>query len=220
MPTSLRDHKKAATRRALVDAALQRFYAQGFDATTLDEVCQDAGVARRTFFRYFDSKESLVFPHRAERLQRFVELLEATPADQSPLGSLRTIAQIFAKEYSQHRRQLIARQRLIDAVPALRAREREIDEDWEQAMALAFHRYFQHAEASKPASKIRAHSSKPELKKVDLRARVLAGAAIGVIRATMQYWFDHNGRPDLGDLGARALDHLEQGFMRSPSSPL
>lgn len=214
MPTSLRDHKKAATRRALVDAALQRFSSQGFDATTLDEVCQDAGVARRTFFRYFDSKESLVFPHRAERLQRFIELLEATPADESPLGSLRAIAQIFAKEYSQHRRQLLARQRLIDAVPALRAREREIDDDWEQAMAVAFHRYFQSATATAPPSQARSRSNKLDRRKVDLRARVLAGAAIGVIRATMQYWFDHNGRPDLGELGARALDHLEQGFMR------
>lgn len=201
---SIRDLKKAATRRALVEAALARFHAQGFDATTLDEICADAGVARRTFFRYFDSKESLVFPHRAERLQRFQELLEATPADESPLECLRVIAQVFAKEYGQHRRRLIARQRLIDAVPALRAREREIDEDWELAMAHAFHRYF----AGAPMNR------KPDAKRLELRARVLAGGAIGVIRATMRYWFDHNGRPDLAELGARAIDHLERGFIR------
>lgn len=211
---SLRDHKKANTRRALVDAALQRFYVQGFEATTLDEVCQDAGVARRTLFRYFDSKESLVFPNRAERLQRFIELLESNPVDESPLKSLRAIAQIFAKEYSQHRRQLLARQRLIESVPALRAREREIDEDWEQAMAQAFHRYFESGEPGALAARTRPRSTRLDRKKVDLRARVLAGAAIGVIRATMQYWFDHNGRPDLGELGAQAIDHLEQGFMR------
>lgn len=209
---SIRDHKKAETRRVLVEAALARFHAQGFDATTLDDICTDAGVARRTFFRYFDSKESLVFPHRAERLLRFVELLDATPADESPLASLRQIAQVFAKEYSQHRRQLIARQRLIDAVPALRAREREIDEDWEGAMAQAFHRYFAGARGEPDAPKTASRGK--EAPKIDLRAKVLAGGAIGVIRATMRYWFDHNGRPDLGELGARAIDHLERGFIR------
>ena len=208
---SVRDHKKATTRRALVEAALARFHAQGFDATTLDDICADAGVARRTFFRYFGSKEELVFPHRADRLSRFTELLDATPADESPLLCLHAIAQIFAKEYSQRRRQLIARQRLIDAVPALRAREREIDEDWEQAMAKAFHRYFASAgEGMKSASR----RGKADGARIDLRARVLAGGAIGVIRATMRYWFDHNGRPDLAELGARAIDHLESGFIR------
>ena len=53
-----------------------------------------------------------------------------------------------------------------------------------------------------------------ETTRIDLRARVLAGGAIGVIRATMRYWFDHNGRPDLAELGARAIDHLESGFIR------
>lgn len=212
---SVRDHKKATTRRALVDAALRRFHTQGFDATTLDEICADAGVARRTFFRYFEGKEALVFPHRGERLARFGELLDATPADESPINSLRVIAQIFAKEYTQHRPQLIARQRLIDAVPALRAREREIDEDWEGVMAQAFHRYFASAERVAESASGRQRQRAPDKPgRIDLRARVLAGAAIGVIRATMRYWFDHNGRPDLGELGARAIDHLEKGFMR------
>ena len=56
---------------------------------------------------------------------------------------------------------------------------------------------------------------------------MLAGAAIGVIRATMRYWFEHDGRPDLGALGIQALDALQDGFvsalpaadvMRVPSS--
>jgi AcrR family transcriptional regulator len=191
----LRERKKSATRRALLAAANIRFHIVGFDATTIDEVCQDIGVSRRTFFRYFHDKESLAFPHRHERLQRFIELLDSSPASESPVGGLRRIAQIFAKEYTQNRDALVAQQRLVQTSPALLARENEIDRDWEEGMARAF----------------RARDSSGA--DAELRARVLAGAAIGVIRATMRHWFASNGKPDLAKLGDEALDCLEQGFV-------
>ena len=191
---SRRELKKDVTRRALVTAAKRRFAAQGFEATTIDELCADAGVGRRTFFRYFANKEALAFPQRAERLIRFRELLDDAPEDQGPLDSLRQIAQLFAHEYAAHRQQLLAHQRLIESTPALLAREQEIDRDWEREMAHAF------------ASRL----SGPD---AELRARMLAGAAIGLIRATMRHWYAMEGRADLGQLGNQALDALQDGFM-------
>jgi hypothetical protein len=47
----------------------------------------------------------------------------------------------------------------------------------------------------------------------ELHARVLAGAAIGVIRATMRHWFASGGTIDLARLGNEALDCLERGFL-------
>jgi len=193
-PLSLRQRKKEQTRRALLAAADRRFREAGFEATTIDEVCQDVGISRRTFFRYFEDKESLAFPHRRERLQRFIELLESTPDDTSPVGGLRRISQVFAKEYTQNREALVARQRLVERAPALLARENEIDRDWENGMAKAF----------------LAHTG--EGPDAELRSRVMAGAAIGVIRATMRHWFASDGRADLGKLGHQAIDCLEQGF--------
>lgn len=192
--SSRRERKKDATRRALIKAAKRRFATQGFDATTIDELCADAGVGRRTFFRYFANKEALAFPQRAERLIRFRALLDAAPLDQGPLDSLRQIAQLFAHEYAAHRQQLLAQQRLIESTPTLQAREQEIDRDWEQEMANAF------------VSRL----SGPD---VELRARMLAGAAIGLIRATMRHWYALEGRADLGQLGNQALDALQDGFL-------
>ena len=189
-----RERQKIATRRALVAAANRRFHEAGFDSTKIEDICEDAGVSRRTFFRYFPTKEDLVFPHRSERLTRFLELLEQAPPSTGPVTSLRVVAQIFAKEYVQNREQLVAQQKLIQRTPALLAREHEIDRDWEAAMVHTFR------ERASPAA-----SS-------DLRARVLAGAAIGVIRATMRHWFAHEGKPDLARLGDEALDLLERGF--------
>jgi AcrR family transcriptional regulator len=191
----LRERKKDATRRALLAAANRRFHEAGFERTTIDEVAGDVGISRRTFFRYFADKESLAFPHRLERLQRFTELLESAPASETPFASLRRIARTFAKEYMQNRASLVAQQRLVQTAPALLAREAEIDRDWESGMAQAFRaRYGTGREA-------------------ELRARVLAGAAIGVIRATMRYWFSSGGKADLARLGEEALDRLERGFL-------
>ncbi len=191
----LRERKKDATRRALVQAANRRFHSQGFESTTVDEICADAGVGRRTLFRYFPDKESLAFPHRAERLQVFIDLLQAAPAGESPFASLRRIANALAREYAANRERMVAQHRLMRSAPSLIAREREIDQDWERAMAHTFIRRF---EGSTDA---------------ELRARMLAGAAIGLIRATLRFWFENEGRPDLGRLGAKALDALQAGFI-------
>ena len=193
----LRERKKDATRRALVKFGNRRFHRDGFEATTIDDICADAGVSRRTFFRYFANKEALAFPHRGERLERFLELLEHAPAGESPLDGLRRIAQIFAREYAANRDQLIAQQGLIERTPSLTAREHEIDRDWELAMETAFLQRF----ADGPDA--------------GLRARMMAGAAIGLIRATMRHWFAMNGRADLGELGNHALDALQDGFLKA-----
>lgn len=56
-----RERKKAATRRALADAALELFLARGFDAVTVAEVADAADVSVTTLFKHFGSKEALLF---------------------------------------------------------------------------------------------------------------------------------------------------------------
>jgi AcrR family transcriptional regulator len=64
MPRGLREQKKAETRAALVKAAQDLFHRKGYEATTIDEIAEAAVVSRRTFFRYFPTKEDLVFPQQ------------------------------------------------------------------------------------------------------------------------------------------------------------
>ncbi|HWO62981.1 MAG TPA: helix-turn-helix domain-containing protein, partial [Umezawaea sp.] len=56
-----RERKKAATRQALADAALRLFLERGFDAVGVREIADAADVATTTLFKYFPTKESLVF---------------------------------------------------------------------------------------------------------------------------------------------------------------
>lgn len=192
--SSLREQKKQAIRQALMAAAHRRFHRYGFEATTIDEICADAEVSRRSFFRYFPDKGALVFPQRAERLQRFLDLL-LEPESPDPLANLRRIARLFAQEYSDHRESLVQQQRLIDSSPDLLAREREIDRDWEHAITQAICQRLKTPDA-------------------EMQARLFAGAAIGIIRATMRYWFENDGKLDLTALGQMAIDGLERGFLR------
>ncbi len=70
---SLRDVRKRETIRALTDTARRLTIERGFAGFTVEEVCAEAGVSRRTFFNYFESKENAVFGY-TEIDPRLVEL--------------------------------------------------------------------------------------------------------------------------------------------------
>src|SRR4051812_42568170 len=66
---------RATSRRVLELIALDLFTEQGFDATTVEQISERAGVSRRTFFRYFDSKAAVLwseFDHEVETLHRLL----------------------------------------------------------------------------------------------------------------------------------------------------
>ena len=58
---STREQRKRRTTRALTEAARRLTTERGFAGFTVEELCADAGVSRRTFFNYFESKENAVF---------------------------------------------------------------------------------------------------------------------------------------------------------------
>jgi AcrR family transcriptional regulator len=192
--SSLRARKKAAARANVLGVAHRLFHKHGFDGTTLDQICDEALISKRSFFRYYRDKESLVFPNRDERLEVFVAFLEAHRDAENPFDSLRLATRLFGVEYKKHQRNLRDQQILVHSSQALLAREREIDKDWQVAIANAL--------------SARAGNS-PES---DLWARVLAGAIMGVVRSTMNYWFAHDCEDDLTQLGTDALNYLERGF--------
>ena len=178
----------------MLDTALKLFREQSFDAVTLEMICRESAISKRSFFRYFRDKEALIFPHREERLAIFRHFLLDHQQSQSPFDTLRLATQVFGAQHNDNREHLLAQQDVIQSSPALLAREKEIDRDWEHEIAIAF--------------SARAGNEPKD----DLWARVIAGAIMGVVRATVNYWFEHDGAGDLAELGLSALDRVERGF--------
>jgi AcrR family transcriptional regulator len=87
-PESLRERKKADVRNTLVGTAVALFLKKGFDAVTVDEIVEKANVSRSTFFRYFPTKEAIVFRHHARRLATFRSFLEKRHDAGSPVLGL------------------------------------------------------------------------------------------------------------------------------------
>jgi AcrR family transcriptional regulator len=90
-----RDRKKSETREALRTAAHRLFAEKGFTKTTIDDITEAADVSRRTFFRYYDSKDDLLQTDVADLLPVLLAALRARPASEPPftaiLAALRTL---------------------------------------------------------------------------------------------------------------------------------
>lgn len=188
---SLRAQNRKKKRDALVEAAYALFEAQGFEATTVDQIAARAEVSRRTFFRYFSCKEEVVFPNMAERIAAFRAALEAAPG--TPAERVRAACLAMAAEFADHREELLRQHRLMHDNPALLAFDLKQDAEWERAITDVL-RDGRRAEAARR------------------RAQVWAGAIMGAVRATLRAWFAGGAKADLVAIGTEALDHLEMGM--------
>ncbi len=110
-------------RRKLAAAAMELFATKGYEATTVDEIAATAGVARRTFFRHFRSKEEAIFPDHDDTLVRAAGVLDAAPPHENPLDTVcRGIKEVM-RMYAASPAVSVERYRLTREVPALRERE-------------------------------------------------------------------------------------------------
>src|ERR1700730_861203 len=102
----LRERKKARTSQALEDAALELFSTKGFDATTIEEIADAVEVSPRTFFRYFASKEEVLFARDAARERDLAAFLAARPLGESSLEKLRAALLEWAADSEQDRQRM------------------------------------------------------------------------------------------------------------------
>jgi AcrR family transcriptional regulator len=91
---SLTERRKAATRMEIARAAAGLFVRHGLRGTRAEDIAQAAGIAPRTFYRYFASKEEAIAPLYAAGAQRWAEAVREAPAGLSVPEALEHAARV------------------------------------------------------------------------------------------------------------------------------
>lgn len=180
----------ARNRAALLDAALELFTAAGFDATTIDQIAERAGVAPRTFLNHFPSKEDVLFDGYAERLEEVTRRFRGAPAAASLWSALVEVVAAVGDSILERPERYLERARLYDEVPALRARMLRINEEWIDGLTLAV------------AERLEVDAA------ADLRPRLVAAVLNGANRAAIELWVASGGVADLRALLEEAASWL------------
>ena len=192
---SLRDRNKARARAEIADAALRLFGERGFQGVTVDDIVATAGVSRRTFFRYFETKEDALLSDYPELSVRLTTTLgESDP--KHPFEAVRAGLHQLASWYVERSEAVLERSKVIrDTVP-LAARNLEFLSQWEKTIAATLAEPL----GADPAS---------------LLPRTAGAAVIGAFKAALTQWVRSSCVDDLHQLTDQALDLVRMGLDRA-----
>ncbi|WP_442819130.1 TetR family transcriptional regulator [Streptomyces sp. NBC_01235] len=188
-------------RDALVAAAFRLFLERGYEQTTVDDIVALAGVGRRSFFRYFPSKEDVVFPDHERCLADMTAFLTASGKDHEPVRRVCDAARLVLLMYAENPSFSVQRYRLTKQVPGLRAYELSVVWRYERALA----EYLRGRFAGRPDG--------------NLRADVIAAAVVAAHNNALRSWLRSDGRGDASATVDHALGYVQSAFGASPAVP-
>jgi TetR/AcrR family transcriptional regulator, regulator of mycofactocin system len=187
-----RERKKRETRQALEDAAWRLFTRKGYDATTLADITNAVDVAPRTFFRYFDSKEAVLFGDWRTDVDELARRVSERPIAETPLEALAEAILSFSARFEADRAVIFQRMRIAAQSTHVGRYQRQIIEAaWEDTLAAAI------------AARLDVDLD------TDLHPRLYARVAVAVLLAALGTWVARNDRTtDLSELVRSGFDVL------------
>jgi TetR/AcrR family transcriptional regulator, regulator of mycofactocin system len=130
-----RGRPPGTSARELELISLRLFSRDGFEDTTVERIAAAAGVSKRTFFRYFESKADVLW-HGFDREVRALRAAFAAVADDVPVMTAIRLAVVGVNRYRpQDVPELRTRMNLIGSVPALQASAAHHYDAWERAVS-------------------------------------------------------------------------------------
>jgi AcrR family transcriptional regulator len=191
-PIPVRERTRRAMRAELTLLAQDLFAAKGYDQTTIEDLVAAAGMSKRTFFRYFTSKEDLVLGKYELLADRLTEAITARPREEPVWESLRRAFDVIVEFFDDERQlaRTLAMEKVICANPALSAGELE-------RMARA---------QEQLADLIRDRMGRPS--PADPTPAAIAGAALSCLIAAKKTWIATSQSRPFGELLDEAMAAL------------
>ncbi len=195
LPVNRRERKKLETRAALEQAALRLFAEKGYEQTTVEEIAEAADVAVRTFFRYFSSKQHILFGDVGhDRVTRLRSELAARPRDEPILTSVRAVLDAMDLVDPADQEQIMLRTRLMERQPPLLPMYLRLNNELRETVA----------EFVASRSGLDAHRDPYPL--------MVASAMASCWDITLHDWAGTDGRRSLKSLRREVFDTLTAGL--------
>ena len=116
---SLRERKKRLAQATIEEAALRLFQQQGYEQTSIQDIADAVMMSSRTFFRYFASKEEVLFGPMRAVLSEGLRLLEQVAPTESPQNALRATLLQLASLYQQQQASFLLRYQVAMQTPSI-----------------------------------------------------------------------------------------------------
>ena len=180
--------KALRNRRALEEHALRLFGERGYEGVTVPEIAEAALLSPRTFFRYYASKEEVVFAREREYVRHVRDEIARRPDDEPPRLALARALLSYAEMLQGERDELLPRMHLLSRNPDLLAK------------GLLFQRYLELEVAEELARRM----GEP----LDVGKRALAATFAGALAAASMEWFLCEGERPYHEVLAEAFTEL------------
>lgn len=190
--TRSRGRPRRMTNADVATAALELFARHGFDETTIDDIAMALGIGRRTLFRYFPSKNDIVWGDFEWVLDRLRQLLDETDPCMPVMEAVANAAVASNKYEPDQLPELRTRMKLITTVPALQAHSMVRYAAWRQVIAEFVARRL---------------GQQPD----DLVPLTVGYAALGTSMAAFSRWVEHP-EEDIDEHLSRGYELLAKGF--------
>lgn len=193
---TLRDTKMERTRELIAETALALFLERGYADTTVEQIAAAAEVGTRTVYRYYPTKEALVFGLYAKMLDTALHELRARPDDTPAPELLRTVLDSITRSHLERPDQMLASFSLAQETRPVMAHLTHMLHDWRQEL-------------------IRDIAARIGGRSADLVAGLAVEQTTAVFTLAFLKWAESGGRTDL-----RKLTHTTLKLVHSGSVPV
>jgi AcrR family transcriptional regulator len=184
----LREKKKADLKRAISQIGIKLFIQHGFEQTLIEHIVDPLNISKRTFFRYFNTKEDVVFSWYEQLTKELITALKERPSEEDPFQSICESLLSLLKYYDADPKWAISMMRLSAETPGLIGKSFEKRSIWEHELVQILLERF------------------PSMTK--LQAKVLVGSVMNAFVQATQEWFLADGKYKLRPIIQKAFTYV------------